>query len=73
MYTPYSVDMIKYPNVSTIPWYKAVVNQGDCLYLPYHWIHHVRERGRERGEGEREGRERERGEGGREGGKQEGV
>ena len=53
--------MIKYPNVSTIPWYKAVVNQGDCLYLPYHWIHHVRERGRERegregGEGGREGR-----------------
>ena len=34
--------MIKYPNISSIPWYKAVVNEGDCLYLPYLWIHHVR-------------------------------
>ena len=38
----YSVDMIKYPNISSIPWYKAVINEGDCLYLPYLWIHHVR-------------------------------
>ena len=36
------VDLKRYPNVANVPWYKAVVDEGDCLYLPFHWIHQVR-------------------------------
>ncbi len=36
------VNMTKYPELSRIPWYLAEVNEGDCLYLPYLWIHNVR-------------------------------
>ena len=36
------VNMTAYPNMVDVPWYKAVLNPGDCLYIPYHWIHHVR-------------------------------
>ena len=35
------VDMRVYPELSKIPWTKAVVHEGDCLYLPYSWIHNV--------------------------------
>ena len=35
------VNMTAYPNMVDVPWYKAVLNPGDCLYLPYNWIHHV--------------------------------
>ena len=35
------VDLERYPNVSNVPWYRAVVEEGDCLYLPFHWIHQV--------------------------------
>ena len=41
MYPYYSVNMTQYPNLPEIPWYKATVNAGDCLYLPYKWLHHV--------------------------------
>ena len=34
--------MTAYPNLTSVPWYKVVVEEGDCLYLPYNWIHHVR-------------------------------
>ena len=34
--------MTAYPNLTSVPWYKVVVEEGDCLYLPYSWIHHVR-------------------------------
>lgn len=37
------VDLQRYPNVANVPWYKAVVDEGDCLYVPFHWIHQVRE------------------------------
>lgn len=36
------VDLERYPNVSNVPWYRAVVDEGDCLYLPFHWMHQVR-------------------------------
>jgi lysine-specific demethylase 8 len=44
-----SVDMLKYTNLSSIPWYKAVIDSGDCLYLPYHWLHQVNSYGRNLG------------------------
>ena len=37
----HSVDMNKYSGLATVPWYEAVIEQGDCLYLPYEWIHQV--------------------------------
>ena len=37
----FSVDMKVYPELSKIPWVQAVVEEGDCLYLPYQWIHSV--------------------------------
>ena len=33
--------MAVYRNLSRIPWYNATLNEGDCLFLPYPWIHHV--------------------------------
>ena len=35
------VNMTAYPRMAGVPWYKTVLQQGDCLYLPYLWIHHV--------------------------------
>ena len=40
-FPPCRVDMTRYPELSKIPWYQAVLNAGDCLYLPYQWIHHA--------------------------------
>jgi lysine-specific demethylase 8 len=36
------VDLEKYPGLVGVPWYEAVVYKGDCLYLPYLWLHQVR-------------------------------
>ena len=33
--------MVKRPGLAKVPWYKAVIESGDCLYLPYEWIHQV--------------------------------
>ncbi len=38
-----SVNMTTYPNLAKIPWHLAVLSPGDCLYLPFMWIHHVRQ------------------------------
>ena len=27
--------------MAKVPWYQATVNEGDCLYIPYLWVHHV--------------------------------
>ena len=35
--------MNRYPGLAKVPWYKAVIEPGDCLYLPYEWIHQVRD------------------------------
>ena len=36
------VDLKRYLNEANVPRYKAVVDEGDCLYLPFHWTHQVR-------------------------------
>ena len=35
------VNMTTYPGLVDVPWYKTVLQQGDCLYLPYKWVHQV--------------------------------
>nr|XP_002126999.2 jmjC domain-containing protein 5-like [Ciona intestinalis] len=35
------VDMYKYPSLTKVPWYKANMETGDCLFLPARWYHHV--------------------------------
>ena len=37
----HSVNMTARPGLSEVPWHKATVNEGDCLYLPYEWLHQV--------------------------------
>ena len=39
--------MLAYPGMASVPWHSAVVRAGDCLYLPYEWIHHVSKKERE--------------------------
>ena len=33
--------MTIYPELSWIPWYLAELKEGDCLYIPFMWIHNV--------------------------------
>ena len=35
------VNMTAYPGLVDVPWYKTVLQEGDCLYIPYKWVHHV--------------------------------
>uniref|UniRef100_H2ZN09 JmjC domain-containing protein n=1 Tax=Ciona savignyi TaxID=51511 RepID=H2ZN09_CIOSA len=42
---PEKVDLYKYPALSTMPWYSASVNEGDCFYLPSFWFHYVHSTG----------------------------
>jgi lysine-specific demethylase 8 len=44
-----AVNMTAYPKMVDVPWYKAVLSPGDCMYLPFHWIHHVHSIGRNLG------------------------
>ncbi|XP_076445161.1 bifunctional peptidase and (3S)-lysyl hydroxylase JMJD7-like [Babylonia areolata] len=37
-----SVDLKKYPQLADAEFYHVHVKAGDCLYIPYHWIHQVR-------------------------------
>ncbi|XP_041462941.1 bifunctional peptidase and arginyl-hydroxylase JMJD5-like [Lytechinus variegatus] len=41
-----SVDMIKYPGLRNVEFYKAKLFPGDCIYIPYKWIHQVNSIGR---------------------------
>ncbi|KAM7449657.1 hypothetical protein ABFA07_002570 [Porites harrisoni] len=40
-----SVDMYKFPGLQTIPYYKVLMEPGDCLFIPSRWIHQVRSYG----------------------------
>ena len=40
-YVTTRVNMTSYPGMMRVPWYHVRVEPGDCLYLPYRWIHHV--------------------------------
>lgn len=40
------VNLYKYPSLSRVSWYKAKLNPGDCLYIPYLWAHHVHSTGK---------------------------
>ncbi|ESO82239.1 hypothetical protein LOTGIDRAFT_96029, partial [Lottia gigantea] len=37
-----SVDMRKYPGLAKVEYIHAHIDAGDCLYIPYGWIHQVR-------------------------------
>ncbi|XP_065916677.1 bifunctional peptidase and arginyl-hydroxylase JMJD5-like [Dysidea avara] len=43
------VNMTSHPGMMEVPWYYVRVEPGDCLYLPYNWIHHVSSHGRNLG------------------------
>ncbi|XP_061166531.1 bifunctional peptidase and arginyl-hydroxylase JMJD5-like [Saccostrea echinata] len=36
-----SVDMIKFPQLQNIPYNRITINKGDCLFIPYKWLHYV--------------------------------
>lgn len=40
-----SVDMYKFPGLQTIPYYKVLMEPGDCLFIPSRWVHQVRSYG----------------------------
>ena len=33
-----SVDMYKFPGLQTIPYYKVLMEPGDCLFIPSRWV-----------------------------------
>lgn len=35
------VDMTKFKNFRTIPWYHGLMDKGDCLFIPKGWYHTV--------------------------------
>ncbi|XP_045197467.1 tRNA wybutosine-synthesizing protein 5-like isoform X3 [Mercenaria mercenaria] len=40
-----SVDYSKFPGMAEVEFYRADITAGDCLYIPYQWIHQVRSYG----------------------------
>ncbi|XP_052808488.1 tRNA wybutosine-synthesizing protein 5-like [Mya arenaria] len=40
-----AVDYTKYPGMAQVEFYHVNVSAGDCLYIPYLWIHQVRSYG----------------------------
>ncbi|XP_062621138.1 uncharacterized protein LOC134282757, partial [Saccostrea cucullata] len=36
-----SVDMFKFPQLQIIPYTRITINKGDCLFIPYKWLHYV--------------------------------
>ncbi|KAL4238990.1 hypothetical protein ACF0H5_003694 [Mactra antiquata] len=37
-----SVDYVKFPGMAEVEYYHVHITAGDCLYIPYDWIHQVR-------------------------------
>ncbi|KAL5004588.1 hypothetical protein ScPMuIL_018044 [Solemya velum] len=35
------VDFVKFPRLREVPWLKATLQKGDCIYIPYRWYHQV--------------------------------
>jgi len=35
------VDFGKYPGLAKVDYYEAVMEEGDCLYIPFQWFHQV--------------------------------
>ena len=35
------VDLDEFPSLRKIPWFEATVEKGDCIYIPYLWLHQV--------------------------------
>ncbi|XP_048259368.1 bifunctional peptidase and arginyl-hydroxylase JMJD5-like [Haliotis rufescens] len=35
------VDLVKFPEFKSIPWLKAEMKKGDCLFIPANWYHQV--------------------------------
>ncbi|EDO37253.1 predicted protein [Nematostella vectensis] len=35
------VDMQKYPGLGKVPWMNASMEEGDCMYIPWRWVHQV--------------------------------
>lgn len=40
-----SVDYTKFPGMAEVEFYHVNITAGDCLYIPYQWIHQVRSYG----------------------------
>jgi lysine-specific demethylase 8 len=36
------VDLVKYPKIQKVKWWKAHMDRGDCLFIPHGWYHHVK-------------------------------
>ncbi|XP_065916678.1 bifunctional peptidase and arginyl-hydroxylase JMJD5-like [Dysidea avara] len=43
------VNMTSHPGMMEVPWYYVRVEPGDCLFIPFNWIHHVASHGRNLG------------------------
>ena len=37
----FQVDLLQYPQVARIPWEHATVSAGDCVFVPYQYLHQV--------------------------------
>lgn len=36
------VDMFRFPEFQSLPWWKSSLKPGDCIYVPKEWYHHTR-------------------------------
>nr|XP_022334694.1 uncharacterized protein LOC111131451 [Crassostrea virginica] len=36
------VDMFRFPEFQSLPWWKSSLAPGDCIYIPKAWYHHTR-------------------------------
>ncbi|XP_067665099.1 uncharacterized protein [Haliotis asinina] len=36
-----SVNLMQFPRLKAIPWHRAHLDAGDCIYIPYKWYHQI--------------------------------